>query len=85
MSRWTSRFGMQGCWYAEGFINLEFYQLKEEGVSQEDHAFRMLKKWALREDATYGQLYQTLKTVYFNTIYIKPCMFMKAALVASYT
>ena len=32
-----------------------------EGLSQSDHAFLMLSKWASREGATYGQLYERLK------------------------
>ena len=36
---------------------------KEKGFSQQDHTFRMLQKWAAREDATYGQLLEKLKTI----------------------
>ena len=35
----------------------------EEGLSLQDHALQMLKRWATSEDATYGQLYNTLKTI----------------------
>ena len=35
----------------------------EEGLSLQDHAFQMLKRWATSEDATYSQLYNTLKTI----------------------
>ena len=37
-------------------------EMREEGSSEQHHvlALKMLRKWALREDATYGQLYQTL-------------------------
>ena len=34
-----------------------------EGLSQHDHALLMLKKWAARDDASYGQLCQRLKTI----------------------
>ena len=39
-------------------------EVREEGSSEQHHvlALRMLTKWVLREDATYGQLYQTLTT-----------------------
>ena len=41
----------------------EIKEVKGEGASQQDHALQMLKKWASREDATYGQLRQRLKTI----------------------
>ena len=37
----------------------------EEGLSLQDHALQTLTRWAASEDATYGQLYNTLKTVSF--------------------
>ena len=40
----------------------EIEEVKREGLSQQDHTLQMLKKWASREDATYGQLCQRLKT-----------------------
>lgn len=43
----------------------EMEEVKEEerGFSQQDHTFRILQKWAAREDATYGWLLQKLKTI----------------------
>ena len=44
----------------------EIKEVKGEGSSQQDHTLQMLKKWAscnAREDATYGQLCQRLKTI----------------------
>ena len=41
----------------------EIEEVKKEGLSQQDHTLRMLRKWVSREDATYGHLYQTLKTI----------------------
>ena len=41
----------------------EIKEVKGEGPSQTDHTLQMLKKWASREDATYGQLCQRLKTI----------------------
>ena len=35
----------------------------EEGFTQKDHALLMLKKWASKEEVTYGQLYNKLKTI----------------------
>ena len=35
----------------------------EEGLSLQDHTLQTLKRWATSEDATYGQLYSTLKTI----------------------
>ena len=37
--------------------------VKEEGLTQQDCAHKMLKKWSAKEGATYGQLYQILKTI----------------------
>ena len=34
-----------------------------EGLSQRNHAFKMLNIWASREDATYGQLCQRLQKI----------------------
>ena len=39
----------------------EIKEVKREGPTQQDHALQMLKKWASREDATYGQLCHSLK------------------------
>ena len=44
----------------------EIKEVKREGLSQQDHALQMVKKWASREDATYGQLCQRLKTTSFK-------------------
>ena len=41
----------------------EIKEVKGEWSSQQDHALQMLKKWASREDATYGQICQRLKTI----------------------
>ena len=41
----------------------EIEEVKRESLSQQDHAFLMLNKWALREDATYGQLSLGLKKI----------------------
>ena len=41
----------------------EIANVKEEGLTQQDCALRMLKKWSAKEEATYGQLYQVLKTI----------------------
>ena len=41
----------------------EIANVKEEGLTQQDCALKMLKKWSAKEDATYGQLYQVLKTI----------------------
>ena len=41
----------------------EIKEVKGEGLSQQDNALQMLKKWASREDASYGQLCQRLKTI----------------------
>ena len=42
----------------------EIQEVKEgEGLSQHEHALQMLKKWVSREDATYGQLCQSLKAI----------------------
>ena len=35
----------------------------EEGFTQKDHALLMLKKWTSKKEATYGQLYNKLKTI----------------------
>ena len=39
----------------------EIEEVKEG--EEEDQALDMLRKWVSREDATYGQLYQKLKTI----------------------
>lgn len=44
-------------------LSLSESQETEEGLSQQDHALQMLKWWATSEDATYGRLYDTLKTI----------------------
>lgn len=41
----------------------EIEAVKREGLTLQDHAYRMLRRWAAREGATYGQLYQTLKSI----------------------
>ncbi len=41
----------------------EVKRVGEEGLSPRDHAHRMLKMWAAREDATYGQLCTALKAI----------------------
>ena len=41
----------------------EIANVKEEGLTQQDCALKMLKKWSEKEDATYDQLYQVLKTI----------------------
>ena len=41
----------------------EIADVKEEGLTQQDCALKMLKKWSAKEDATYGQLCQVLKTI----------------------
>ena len=41
----------------------EIAKVKEEGLTQQDCALKMLKKWSAKEDATYGQLYLILKTI----------------------
>ena len=41
----------------------EIANVKEEGLTQQDCALKMLMKWSAKEDATYGQLYQVLKTI----------------------
>ena len=38
----------------------EIVNVKEK---EQDYALKMLKKWSTKEDATYGQLYQVLKTI----------------------
>ena len=39
-----------------------------KGLSQEECALQLLKLWSCKEDATYGELCRTLKTVsLFNT------------------
>ena len=35
----------------------------EGGLSLQDHALQMLKRWATSEDATYGRLVDILKTI----------------------
>ena len=42
----------------------EIEEVKKESLSQQDHAFLMLNKWASREDATYGQLCLKLKKIF---------------------
>ena len=41
----------------------EIVNVKKEGLTQQDCALKMLKKWSAKEDTTYGQLYQVLKTI----------------------
>ena len=42
-----------------GFSDEEVEEVRKE----QDHALGMLRKWASREGATYGQLYRRLKTI----------------------
>ena len=42
------------------FGGSEIKEVKQEGEGP-NHAFLMLRKWASREGATYGQLYEKLK------------------------
>lgn len=44
-------------------LSLSESEVMGEGVSHQDRALQMLKKWVMREDATYGQLCQKLNTV----------------------
>ena len=46
-----------------GLSESEIEDMKGEGPSQQGHSLQMLMKWASREDATYGQLCQRLKTI----------------------
>ena len=41
----------------------EMEEVRREEGSHQDRALQMLKKWCSREDATYGQLCQALKTI----------------------
>ncbi len=43
----------------------ELAEVKQEGegLSQQEHALLMMKKWATREDATYGRLCKSLQTI----------------------
>ena len=41
----------------------EMEEVRREEGSHQDLALQMLKKWYSREDATYGQLCQALKTI----------------------
>ena len=41
----------------------EIANVTEEGLTQQDCALKMLKKWLAKENVTYGQLYQVLKTI----------------------
>ena len=41
----------------------EMEEVRMEEGSPQEFALRMLKKWFSREDATYGQLCQALKTI----------------------
>ena len=45
----------------------EIAEVRRKGVEQapRDHALHFLEVWASREDATYGQLYQALKSIPF--------------------
>lgn len=43
---------------------VEIVGLKEKvGLSQQEHALQMLKIWISRDEATYSNLYQKLKTI----------------------
>ena len=48
-----------------GLSESEIQEVKEkgEGLSQIEHALQMLKKWVSRENATYGQLCQSLMAI----------------------
>ena len=41
----------------------EIMEVKREETSVQDHALKMLNTWASREDATYGKLCHSLKTI----------------------
>ena len=41
----------------------EIEEVKREGFTEQEFAFKMLRKWCARKGVTYGQLYQTLKTI----------------------
>ena len=41
----------------------EIEQVKGEGLTQEECALQMLKKWISKEGTTYGQLYKILWTI----------------------
>ena len=41
----------------------EMEEVRREEGSHQDCALRMLKKWFSKEDATYGKLFQALKTI----------------------
>ena len=41
----------------------EIEVVRKEGGSQQDQALRLLKLWAAKQGATYGQLCQILKTI----------------------
>ena len=45
----------------------EMEECRMEGVSGEMQAFLALQKWALADDATYGQLCRKLQTFEFAT------------------
>ena len=54
--------------YLAALLSLSGSEIQEvrkegEGLSQTDHAFLMLSKWAAREGATYSQLYEKLKPI----------------------
>jgi hypothetical protein len=42
---------------------MEEVEKNKKQLSQSDLSLRMLKKWATREEATYGQLCHRLKTI----------------------
>ena len=44
-------------------LSLSVGEIEEVRLTQQDHALKMLTKWAAKEGATYGQLYLTLKTI----------------------
>ena len=44
-------------------LSLSAGEIEEVKLARQDHALKMLTKWAAKEDATYGQLYRTLKTI----------------------
>lgn len=41
----------------------EIEEVKKSSLSQQDRALVMLTKWISRENASYGQLYEILKTI----------------------
>ena len=56
--------GVVGCKWPSLAASLSLSEeVRKEESSQRDQALQMLKLWAARDGATYGQLCQTLKTI----------------------